>query len=323
MAKQKTRGTLGASKPQKAATPPAKSPPRRAKTGPSAKAASRIDERIGSLGDWRGTTLAQVRRLIRETCPEVTEYRKWIKPSNPLGVAVWSHPETGIICTGETYKQVVKLTFPKGASLEDPSGLFNASLDGNTRRAIDMREGEVLDAKAFKALIRAAAAENRTKCRSSAPRLMKSKSAQRTRAGSKSDRPTTVKLLSGGNPQIAKADGDAPVQAYIAAMPGWKRSLGKRLDALIVRAIPTVRKAVRWNSPFYGIEGQGWFLSFHVFTRYVKVTFFQGASLRPIPPGAGKDKNARWIDIYEDDHFDQAQMVKWVQHAAALPGWVP
>ncbi len=127
-------------------------------------------------------------------------------------------------------------------------------------------------------------------------------------------------LLAGGNPQIAKADGDAPVQAYIAAMPGWKRGIGRRLDALIVRSVPDVRKAVRWNSPFYGVEGQGWFLSYHVFTRYVKVTFFQGVLLRPVPPGAGKDKDSRWIDIHEDD-LDEAQMVAWVRQAAAVPGW--
>lgn len=132
-----------------------------------------------------------------------------------------------------------------------------------------------------------------------------------------------VVLLSGGNPQIAKADGDAPVQAYIAAMPGWKRDLGKRLDALIVRTVPKVRKAVKWNSPFYGIEGQGWFLSFHVLTRYIKVTFLQGTSLRPTPPGGTpKSKDARWIDIYEGDDLDETQMARWVKQAAALPGWI-
>jgi hypothetical protein len=130
-----------------------------------------------------------------------------------------------------------------------------------------------------------------------------------------------VVLLSGGNPQIAKADGDAPVQAYIAAMPGWKRAIGKRLDALIVRNVPNVRKAVKWNSPLYGIEGQGWFLSFHVFTHYVKVTFFRGTSLRPVPPVASKHKEVRYIDIREDD-LDEAQMATWVKQAAALPGWV-
>jgi len=108
---------------------------------------------------------------------------------------------------------------------------------------------------------------------------------------------TKVVLLSGGNPQIAKGEGDAPVQAYIAAMPGWKRDVGRRLDALIVRVVPNVRKAVKWNLPFYGVEGQGWFLSFHVFTRYVKVTFFRGTSLRPVPPGASKRKDVRYVDI--------------------------
>ena len=127
-------------------------------------------------------------------------------------------------------------------------------------------------------------------------------------------------LLSGGNPQIPKGDGDAPVQAYIAAMPEWKRDIGIALDTLIVRAVPDVRKAVRWNSPFYGAEGQGWFLSYHVFTRYVKVTFFKGLSLDPIPPGGGKDKDSRWIDIHKDD-LDEAQVTRWVQQAAKLPGW--
>ena len=127
-------------------------------------------------------------------------------------------------------------------------------------------------------------------------------------------------LLSGGNPQIAKGDGDAPVQAYVAAMPGWKSVLGRRLDALIVRTAPEIRKGVRWNSPFYGIDGKGWIVSFHVFTRYVKVTFFQGARLEPAPPGAGKDPDARWIDLYEGQ-LDEAQMAAWLRQAAALPGW--
>ena len=127
-------------------------------------------------------------------------------------------------------------------------------------------------------------------------------------------------LLAGGNPQISKADGDAPVQAYIAAMPGWKSDLGRRLDELIVRTVPDVRKAVRWNSPFYGIEGRGWFVSYHVFTRYVKVTFFRGASLRPVPPGSGKDPDSRWIDIREGE-LDESQMAAWIRQAAALPGW--
>jgi hypothetical protein len=136
-------------------------------------------------------------------------------------------------------------------------------------------------------------------------------------------RPDNAILLSGGNPQIARADGAAPVQAYIAAMPGWKRDLGQRLDALIERSVPDVRKAVKWNSPFYGVEDRGWFLSFHVFTHYVKVTFFSGTSLRPLPPGGtARSKDARWIDIREGDALDEAQMATWVKQAAGLPGFL-
>jgi hypothetical protein len=150
----------------------------------------------------------------------------------------------------------------------------------------------------------------------------KKTAAKKTAAKKTAAKKTAAKkpaLLSGGNPQIAKADGDAPVQAYIAAMPGWKRDIGRRLDALIARNVPDARKAVRWNSPFYGIEGQGWFVSFHTFTKYVKVTFFRGTSLQPVPPG-GTDKDARWIDIHEDD-LDEAKMAKWLKQAAAIPGW--
>lgn len=128
-------------------------------------------------------------------------------------------------------------------------------------------------------------------------------------------------LLSGGNPQIAKGYGDAPVQAYIAAMPGWKSDVGRRLDALVVRTVPGVGKAVKWNSPLYGVadEGQGWFLAFHCFTQYVKVTFFRGASLHPLPPGQSKHKDVRYLDIYEDQ-LDEVQFVDWVKQASQLPG---
>jgi hypothetical protein len=263
------------------------------------KAASRlIDQRIRELGDWRGETLARMRALILEAAPEMTEEWKW------MGTPVWSH--NGIVCTGESYTKVVKLTFAKGASIQDPSSLFNSSLEGNTRRAIDIHEGEKVDTEAFKALVKAAVAQN-------------GPPAKKAKPGASEAKP--VKLLSGGNPQIAKADGDAPVQAYIAGMPGWKSDVGRWLDAVIGRTVPDVRKAVKWNSPFYGIEGQGWFLSFHVFTRYVKVTFFRGTSLRPVPPGGTvRSKDARWIDIHEDD-LDEAQMATWVKQAAALPGF--
>ena len=127
-------------------------------------------------------------------------------------------------------------------------------------------------------------------------------------------------LLAGGNPQIAKANGDAPVQAYIAAMPGWKRDVGRRLDALIVRTVPGVRKAVKWNSPLYGVEGQGWFLGIHCFTKYIKVAFFRGKSLQPVPPIESKQKEVRYLHIHEDDQIDEAQFAAWVKQASQLPG---
>jgi hypothetical protein len=170
--------------------------------------------------------------------------------------------------------------------------------------------------------------------RASKPRKAATRSRPRANAGASAEpgargaEPTTgrkgetVALLSGGNPQIEKAAGDAPVQAYIAAMPSWKREIGRRLDAIVARNVANVRKAVKWNSPLYGIEGQGWFLSFHVFTHYVKVTFFRGTSLRPVPPGKSKHEEVRYLDIHEHD-LDEVQMAAWVKQAAALPGWVP
>ena len=131
-----------------------------------------------------------------------------------------------------------------------------------------------------------------------------------------------TKLLTGGNPQIAKADGAAPVKAYTAALPGWKRNVGRALDALIVKCVPGVKKAVKWNSPLYGVEGKGWFLGIHVFTHFVKVAFFAGTSLKPMPPGTSKGKNVRYVDIREGE-FDEAQMAAWVKQAATLPGWAP
>ncbi|MBI1945033.1 MAG: DUF1801 domain-containing protein [Deltaproteobacteria bacterium] len=132
-----------------------------------------------------------------------------------------------------------------------------------------------------------------------------------------------VRLLSGGNPQIAKGDGDAPVQAYLAALPGWKSDLGRRLDALIVRAVPDVKKAVKWNSPFYGVEGRGFFLGVHAYANYLKLAFFSGTSLRPLPPGVSKSAGVRYLDLREGDQLDEAQLATWLKQAAALPGWAP
>jgi hypothetical protein len=158
------------------------------------------------------------------------------------------------------------------------------------------------------------AAARRVAAKTSKPR--------KTAPKSKAHKAAKPALLSGGNPQVAKGYGDAPVQVYIAAMPGWKRDVGRRLDALIARAVPGVRKAVKWNSPFYGVEGedQGWFLSFHCFTKYVKVAFFRGAGLRPLPPGTSKQKHVRYLDIHEDDRLDEAQLAAWVKQASQLPG---
>lgn len=167
---------------------------------------------------------------------------------------------------------------------------------------------------------KAATAARKTAAKRGAPKAAEPRKAVLTSRARKVAKPT---LLSGGNPQIAKGYGDASVQAYIAAMPGWKRDLGRRLDALIVRTVPGVRKAVKWSSPFYGVEGQGWFLSFHCFTKYIKVAFFRGASLRPLPPGESKSEDTRYLDIHENDELDEARLANWIRQAAALPGWVP
>ena len=261
---------------------------------PSRMPSRRIDARVRELGDWRGRTLSRLRTWIKQADPGVVEEWKW------RGVPAWSHD--GLICTGETYRSVVKLTFAKGASLEDPSGLFNARLAGNVTRAIDIHEEDEIDESAFKELVRAAVSLNRPRKPAAAAGPV---------------------LLSGGNPQIAKADGDAPVQAYIAAMPGWKRDVGRRLDALITRTVPGVRKAVRWNSPMYGVEGKGWFLGIHCFTKYVKVAFFRGSRLEPPPPGASKDRFTRYLDLREDDGLDEKLLARWIGQASALPGWIP
>jgi hypothetical protein len=132
-------------------------------------------------------------------------------------------------------------------------------------------------------------------------------------------RKTKPKLLSGGNPQIAKGMGDAPVKAWLAAVPGWKKAVARRLDALVVRNVPGVAKAVKWNTPFYGFDGKGWFLAFHCYTNYIKVTFFRGTSLEPVPPGPSKHKEVRYLDVHEGK-LDETQFIAWVKQASVLPG---
>jgi hypothetical protein len=260
-------------------------------------ASTRIDQRIADLADWRGKRLAEIRKLIHEADPGVVEEWKW------MGSPTWSH--NGIYAVANAHKDKVKLTFAHGAALPDPKHLFNATMGGGTWRAIDFREGDRINTTALKALVRAAVVHNTGR-------------SKRTGSGSRAAK--TV-LLAGGNPQIPKGDGNAPVQAYIAAMPGWKRDAGRRLDALIARTVPGVRKAVRWNSPFYGVKGQGWFLGFHCFTKYIKVTFFRGTSLLPLPPGGSRSPETRYLDIHEKDRLDEQQLASWIRQAASIPGW--
>ena len=270
--------------------------PRRAAEGGTEgsawSASRRIDRRIRELGDWRGKTLARVRAIVRRADPKIVEEWKWETP-------VWSRG--GILLTGEAYGSAVKLTFARGASLGDPARLFHASLEGKVRRAIDLRDGEEVDGAALADLVREAVAVNL----GSRPRSAAAK----------------PRLLAGGNPQIAKGEGDAPVRAWLAALPGWKRDVGRRIDALVARAVPGVKKAVKWNSPLYGVAGRGWFLGVHAFTHHLKLTFVRGASLRPLPPGASKTKDVRHLDVREDDAFDEARLARWLSQASRLPGW--
>lgn len=163
-------------------------------------------------------------------------------------------------------------------------------------------------------------AKGKAPTRKPAARAAKSKPVARSKPAAKSK---PVQLLAGGNPRIAKADGDAPVQAYIAALPGWKREIGRRVDALVVRSVPGVCKAVKWNSPFYGLPGQGWLLSLHAFKHYVKLAFFRGSALRPLPPGDSTSEDTRYLDVHETDQLNERQLGAWLKQAAALPGWKP
>ncbi len=303
--------------------------------------------KIAELNDWRGATLARLRGLIQQAIPDVVEEWKW------RGTPVWSLH--GLICTGETYKQVVKMTFANGASVPDPAGLFNASLDGNTRRAIDFHAGDAVDAAALKALVRAAADLNEAAtrdrtARASQPSVPKASGAVRSRQTAmplaevdaadssapaakasrtrRSDASAAGSLGRGqptgqkaGKPaSLPKSDGDAGVQAYIASLAPWQAALARRVDAMVVAQVPAVVKAVRWHSPFYGVEGEGWFLAFAAFQRHVKFSFFKGASLDPVPP-VGQFKAVRSLDVREADQLDEQQLADWIRQAAAIPGW--
>jgi hypothetical protein len=264
-------------------------------------AAQMIDGRIKELDDWRGALLARLRAIITSVGAGVVEEWKW-------GVPVWSCD--GIITTGEVYKQVVKLTFAKGASLPDPAKLFNSSREGATRRAIDFRAGEKVNEKALKALVRAAMAHNAGGKKPAAAKVAKPKATKAKAPAVKARKPVS----------LPKSVGEAGVKAFIASMEPWQAALVKRVNAIVDKQVPGVIKAVKWHCPFYGIEGKGWFLSFAAFQFHVKFTFFKGKQLKPVPP-AGTGKEARSIDIRQSDTFDEKQMTAWIKQAAAIPGW--
>ncbi|MAT39185.1 MAG: hypothetical protein CL946_06245 [Ectothiorhodospiraceae bacterium] len=263
---------------------------------------------IADLGDWRGEVVAEIRRIVHEVDPDVVEEWKW------KGTPVWSN--NGMYAHVNGFKKYVKLTFLHGAQLKDPKKLFNAGLSGNKWRAIDIHEGDTLNRSALKALLREAIAYNKSH---NVPKSKGSTGIKRSKTTARKE----VKLLSGGNPQIPKGDGDGPVQDYIAAMPGWKSAAGKKLDRLIVKTVPGVKKAVRWNSPFYEVDDQGYFISFYCYTKYIKITFLKGAHLDPKPPVGSKDPDARYFHIYEAQDYDKKQLADWIRQAAALPGWKP
>jgi hypothetical protein len=308
--------------------------PASAESSSLSSATAEIDKKIASLNDWRGATLAEVRSLIREVDPEVVEEWKW------MGTPVWSHE--GMYVLVNAHKDKVKITFFHGAKLADPKKIFNAGLDGNKWRAIDLAQGDKIDKKGFQELLRRAIAYNlehaAPKSKGSRASLLSKNDAAspgvpeaKTAQGRAPSKPTSgksrtsakPKLLSGDNPQIAKGEGDEPVQAYIAAIPDWKQDVARRLDELIVRTVKDVKKAVKWNSPFYGMDGQGWFLSYHCFSKYVKVAFFRGAQLKPLPPGASKQEEVRYLDIRENDSIDEKTLASWIRQASKLPGMNP
>lgn len=258
--------------------------------------AREIDEYIAGFPPHVQTILRKVRATIRKAAPRAEETLSYRMPAFTLdGPLVYFAAFTNHIGFYPPVRNDPRLS-AKTARY--------ANEKGNLRFPLD----EPIPYTLITQLVKARVRDNQARAASRKKRAVGPRQVKRQ----------TV-LLAGGNPQIAKADGDAPVQAYIDAIPGWKRETARRLDALVTRAVPGVHKAVRWNSPMYGVKDRGWFLSFHVFTRYVKVTFFKGTSLRPVPPG-GTGKDSRWVDLHEGD-FDETQLRQWIRQAAAIPGW--
>lgn len=263
-----------------------------------------IDARIESLDDWRGRTLSRLRALIKQADPDVVEEWKW-------GVPVWSHD--GLICTGEAYKSHVKLTFAKGASLEDPTGLFNSSLEGNVRRAIDLHQGDRMDGKAFKALIRAAVVLNRS----------------RPRAAAKPRKPGTARKAP------AEAEGHAAIEDWITHWTWKKGSAGgvndemrpivRRVDELIRETIPGLQYAIKWRNPFYGLPDKGWIISIAPYTAHVSIAFYGGADFDPPPPhdpGTPSVERARYVRVKTLQEAQGSTMRRWIKQAGRVRGWV-
>ena len=260
-----------------------------------------FDSYLAAVSPDKRAALEKLRKIIKSVAPKAEEYISY-------GLAAFRLNGKPLVAIGASANHCAFYPMDNTTVAAHKDELKGYETSKGTIR---FKADKPLHATLVRKLVKARIADN-----------MKSKSTSKAGAkgnpGTRAAKP--VKLLSGGNPQIAKGYGDAPVQAYIAAMPGWKSDVWRRLDALIERTVPDVRKAVKWNSPFYGIEDHVWFLGIHVFAKYIKVAFFRGASLRPLPPGESKQKEVRYLDIHEDDPLDEAQFADWVKQASQLPG---
>jgi hypothetical protein len=274
---------------------------------PKMKAYATFDEFLADKPPRIAAILRALRAFVRAAAPGLEESVKW-------GNGCWL-ADGAPVAYAYADRDHVQFGFIRGASLRDPRGLLQGK--GRFVRHAKVRRREDIDRAAFGALLRQAVRLGGVVRKGGAS----AKAADRARSTRAAKARKAPVLLSGGNPQIQKGDGDGPVRAYLDAMPGWKREAGRRLDALVVRTLPGVRKAVRWNSPFYGTAEGGWFLSFHCITRYLKVGFLNGSSLRPLPPVASKDPNTRYLHLHEGDALDEDLVTGWIRQAASLPGW--